>query len=36
MSKDGGIILMHDIHPTTVEALKKVLPWLVKKMIMTS
>ena len=28
--KDGGIILMHDIHPTTVEALKKVLPWLVK------
>ena len=28
--KDGDIILMHDIHPTTVEALKKVLPWLVK------
>ena len=27
--KDGDIILMHDIHPTTVEALKKVLPWLV-------
>lgn len=28
--KDGDIILMHDIHPTTAEALKKVLPWLVK------
>ena len=27
---DGAVILMHDIHPTTVEALKKVLPWLVK------
>lgn len=28
--KDGDIILMHDIHPTTAESLKKVLPWLVK------
>ena len=28
--KPNSIILMHDIHPTTVEALKKVLPWLVK------
>lgn len=28
--KDGDIILMHDIHPTTAEALKKVLPWLIK------
>lgn len=28
--KDGDIILMHDIHPTTAEALKTVLPWLVK------
>lgn len=28
--KDGDIILMHDIHPTTAESLKKVLPWLAK------
>lgn len=28
--KDGAIILMHDIHPTTAEALKLVLPWLVE------
>ena len=28
--KDGDIILMHDIHPTTAEALKTVLPWLIK------
>lgn len=28
--KDGDIILMHDIHPTTAEALNKVLPWLIK------
>lgn len=28
---DGDIILMHDIHPSTAEALKKVVPWLVKQ-----
>lgn len=28
--KDGDIILMHDIHPTTAESLKTVLPWLIK------
>lgn len=28
--KDGDIILMHDIHPTTATALEKVLPWLVQ------
>lgn len=28
--KDGDIILMHDIHPTSATALEKVLPWLVK------
>lgn len=28
--KDGDIILMHDIHPTTAEALKTVLPWLIE------
>lgn len=28
--KDGDIILMHDIHPTTAEALKAVLPWLIE------
>ena len=28
--KDGDIILMHDIHPTSAKALEKVLPWLVK------
>lgn len=30
-SKDGDIILMHDIHAPTVEAVKKVLPKLEKK-----
>lgn len=25
---DGDIILMHDIHPSTAEAIKKVIPWL--------
>ena len=29
--KDGDIILMHDIHPTTADALDKVLTWLNKK-----
>lgn len=29
--KDGDIILMHDIYPETVEAVKKVLPYLVKQ-----
>ena len=29
--KDGDIVLMHDIHPTTAESLEKVLPWLVEK-----
>lgn len=28
--KDGDIILMHDIHPTTADSLEKVLPWLVR------
>jgi peptidoglycan/xylan/chitin deacetylase (PgdA/CDA1 family) len=28
--KDGDIILMHDIHPTTAESLDTVLSWLVK------
>lgn len=28
--KDGDIILMHDIHPTTAKSLETVLPWLVK------
>ena len=28
--KDGDIILMHDIHPTTATALETVLPWLVQ------
>ena len=28
--KDGDIILMHDIHPTTADSLEKVLPWLVE------
>lgn len=28
--KDGDIILMHDIHSTTAESLKEVLPWLIK------
>ncbi|MGN1205875.1 MAG: polysaccharide deacetylase family protein [Eubacterium sp.] len=26
--KDGDIILMHDIHPETAEAVKKIVPWL--------
>lgn len=26
--KDGDIILMHDIHPETAEALTKIVPWL--------
>lgn len=26
--KDGDIILMHDIHAETAEAIKKVVPWL--------
>ncbi len=28
--KDGDIILMHDIHPTTAESLKEVIPWLIE------
>lgn len=28
---DGDIILMHDIHPSTAEAIEKVIPWLVKQ-----
>ena len=27
---DGDIILVHDIHGSTAEAMKKVVPWLVK------
>lgn len=27
---DGDIILMHDIHAPTAEAVKKIVPWLVK------
>lgn len=27
---DGDIILVHDIHPSTAEAMKKVIPWLQK------
>lgn len=26
--KDGDIILMHDIHPETAQAVKKIVPWL--------
>mgnify|MGYP002524124900 FL=1 len=26
--KDGDIILMHDIHPETAQAIKKIVPWL--------
>ena len=26
--KAGDIILMHDIHPETAEAVKKIVPWL--------
>lgn len=26
---DGDIILMHDIHPTTAEAVEKIVPWLL-------
>lgn len=29
--KDGDIILMHDIHAETAEAIKKVVPWLQKQ-----
>lgn len=28
---DGDIILMHDIHSSTAEAIKKVIPWLIKQ-----
>ena len=28
--KDGSIILVHDIHESTAEAMETVLPWLVK------
>lgn len=28
---DGDIILMHDIHPSTAEAIKKVIPWLIEQ-----
>lgn len=30
-AKDGGIILMHDIHKTSCEAVKTVLPWLIQQ-----
>lgn len=26
--QDGDIILLHDIHPSTAEAMKKIIPWL--------
>lgn len=29
--RDGGIILMHDIHKTSCEAVKTVLPWLIQQ-----
>ena len=29
--KDGDIILMHDIHPETAEAVKKIVPWLAEQ-----
>ena len=25
---DGDIILVHDIHPSTAESMKKIIPWL--------
>lgn len=28
---DGDIILVHDIHASTAEAMKKVIPWLIKQ-----
>jgi peptidoglycan/xylan/chitin deacetylase (PgdA/CDA1 family) len=28
--RDGAIILVHDIHESTAEAMKTVLPWLIK------
>ena len=30
-AKDGGIILMHDIHQTSCEAVKTVVPWLISQ-----
>lgn len=30
-ARDGGIILMHDIHKTSCEAVKTVLPWLIQQ-----
>ena len=27
---DGAIILMHDIHPESCEAAKKIIPWLLE------
>ena len=27
---DGDIILMHDIHAPTAEAVEKIVPWLIK------
>ena len=29
--KDGDIILMHDIHSSTAEAVKKIVPWLASQ-----
>lgn len=29
--RDGDIILMHDIHPQTVEAARQIIPWLKKQ-----
>ncbi|MCH5264401.1 MAG: polysaccharide deacetylase family protein [Lachnospiraceae bacterium] len=28
---DGNIILMHDLYPSTAEAIEKAIPWLIKK-----
>jgi len=30
-ARDGAIVLMHDIHPTTVEAMERVIPELIAK-----
>ena len=30
-TKDGSIILMHDLYSSTAEAVKKVVPWLVEQ-----
>ncbi|MCQ2463458.1 MAG: polysaccharide deacetylase family protein [Clostridia bacterium] len=30
-AQDGAIILMHDLYPSTAAAVKKAVPWLVKK-----